>query len=167
MKKLGVLLIAAIMSVALAACGNQTPQEIVSEELGIDVSDGIEISNEDTHGGFHGDGHTFISLQFDDNSVLGAIKKDAKWKEFPLDAAMQALVYGLNDEESQIGPFLSDGQGNALVPEIQNGYYILIDRYAEKDKATGADILNRGSFNFTVGLYDADNNIMYFCKLDT
>lgn len=163
MKKLAVLLVTIIMCFALAACGNNTPQEIVSKELGVDVSSSIEISDADTHGGFHGDGYTFIALRFDDNSVLDAIKKDSKWQEFPLDETMQALVYGLDDEASKIGPFLSDEQGNALVPEIQNGYYYLIDRHTE----TNTDILERDSFNFTVGIYDADNNIMYFCKLDT
>ena len=167
MRKLTVFLTAAIMCFSLAACNNKPSQEAISKELGVNVSSGIKLSDTDTHRGFHGDGYTFTSLQFEDNSVLDVIKEDSKWKEFPLDATMQTLVYGLDDEESQIGPFLNDGQGNALVPEIKNGYYILIDRYAEKDKVRGADILNRDSFNFTVGLYDADNNIMYFCKLDT
>ncbi len=159
MKKLAVLLAAAIMCVALAACGNKTPQEIVSKELGVDVSGGTEIAYEDTHGGFHGDGTTSIVLQFDDNAVLEAMKNDSKWKEFPLDEIMQEIVYGTDmeiDGHPAPGPFMK-------VPEIQNGYYILIDRHSEKDK----DILERYSFNFTVGLYDADNNTMYFFKLDT
>lgn len=159
MKKLAALLTAAMMCVALAACGNKTPQEIVSKELGVDVSGGREISYEDTHGGFHGDGTASIVLQFDDNSVLEAIQKDSEWKEFPLDGIMQEIVYGTDMEiggRPAPGPFMK-------VPEIQNGYYILIDRHSEKDK----NILERYSFNFTVGLYDADTNIMYFCKLDT
>lgn len=151
------------MCVALSACGAKSPQEIVSKELGIDVSKGVETSNIDTHGGFHGDGNTCIALRFDDDSALDAIKNNSKWKEFPLDETMQALVYGLKDETGEIGPFLNDNEGNALVPEIQNGYYLLIDRHSDKK----SDILERGSFNFTVGLYDTDNNIIYFCKLDT
>lgn len=43
----------------------------------------------------------------------------------------------------------------------------MIDRYAEKDIVTGDDTLDRGSFNFIVGLYDTDNNIMCLYKLDT
>ena len=163
MKKLPVLLVAAIMCVVLAACGHKTPQEIVLKALDVDVSGGAEISYEDTHGGFPADGKTSIILQFNDNSVLDAIKKDPKWKVFPLDETTQALVYGLENDASQTGPFLSNGDGNLMVPEIQNGYYILIDRHSEKDK----NILERYSFNFTVGLYDVDTNIMYFFKLDT
>ena len=35
----------------------------------------------------------------------------------------------------QIGPFLTDDSGNPLVPEVQNGYYVLLDRQAEDGKA--------------------------------
>ena len=163
MKKFAIVLVAVIICVSLVACGKRTPQKIVSNALNMDVSGGTEISYEDTHGGFHGDGTTLIVLQFNDSSVLEAIRKEPDWKEFPLDETTQALVYGLEDNASQTGPFLSNGDGNAMVPEIQNGYYILIDRQPETD----TDILERYSFNFTVGLYDSDTNIMYFCELDT
>ena len=163
MKKIAIVLVAAIICVSLVACGKETPQEIVSRELGVDVSGGTEISYEDTHGGFHGDGDTIITLKFDDNSVTDAIKGNSKWREFPIDETTQALVYGLEKENCQYGPFLNDGMGNALIPEIQNGYYILLDRQPETD----TDILERYSFNFTVGLYDSDTNIMYFYELDT
>ena len=165
MKKLTLLLAAAMLCFVLAACGNPPSQKIVSTELGIDVSGGTELFAEDTHGGFLGDGRTFIALQFDDPSVLDAVKQNSDWKQFPLDETTQTLVYGINsaDEEGQNGPFLSDEQGNALVPDIQNGYYILIDRHTE----TELDILERFSFNFTVGLYDTDHNILYFGALDT
>ena len=65
--------------------------------------------------------------------------------------------------QSSIGPFINDGNGNPLVREIQNGYYILIDR--QEDQET--DILDRPSFNVTVGLYDTDTNTLYCCTLDT
>ena len=58
---------------------------------------------------------------------------------------------------------LSDWDWNPLVPDIQNGYYRLIDRHSDRE----TDILDRYSFNFTVGLYDTDNNTLYFCELDT
>lgn len=51
--------------------------------------------------------------------------------------------------------------------ETQHGYYILIDRQVGNRKTSGEDILQRNSFNFTLGLYDTDTNTLYFCKLDT
>ena len=94
---------------------------------------------------------------------LDEIKENTEWKPFPLDETVQALVYGVKDETSSIGPFINDGNGNPLVREIQNGYYILIDR--QEDQET--DILDRPSFNVTVGLYDTDTNTLYCCTLDT
>lgn len=95
------------------------------------------------------------------------IQGNTEWEAFPLDETVQTLVYGAEDETSKYGPYLTDNDGKPLVPEIQNGYYLLIDRQVEKDKATGADILHRSSFNFDLGLYDTDTNTLYFCQLDT
>lgn len=58
---------------------------------------------------------------------------------------------------------MKNDKGENLVPEIENGYYILIDRQSNQND----NILNRGSFNFTVGIYNTDDNNLYFCKLDT
>lgn len=162
-----VLMVATLLVIAfsLVACSSQEPQKVISNELGIDVSDGNEISSSDTHGGFNRDGTTYIALEFTDNKVLEQIRKDTRWKSFPLDSTVRTLIYGTADETSSIGPYVSDSEGKALIPDIQNGYYLLIDRHAEADK--NEDILLRGSFNFTLGIYDSNTNTLYFCKLDT
>ena len=166
MKKLGWIGIVLVFVFSLAACGSQDPQEIVSEALGVDASTGSTMSSMDTHSG-NGDGTSFVVLHFDGDEMIKQIKADAAWQPFPLDETVQTLVYGVSDATSSIGPFLTDEDGKALVPEIANGYYRLIDRQVEEDQATGADTLNRASFNFTVGLYDTDTNTLYCCELDT
>lgn len=107
-----------VITFSLAACGSQEPQKVISNELGIDVSIGNEISNLDTHGGFHGDGTTFIALEFSGEEVLNQIKENAQWKAFPLDDTVRTLVYGMSEETSRVGPNISVGEGNALVPDI-------------------------------------------------
>lgn len=166
MKKLGWIGIVLVFVFSLTACGSQDPQEIVSEALGVDASTGSTMSSMDTHSG-NGDGTSFVVLHFDGDEMIKQIKADAAWQPFPLDETVQTLVYGVSDATSSIGPFLTDEDGKALVSEIANGYYRLIDRQVEEDQATGADILNRASFNFTVGLYDTDTNTLYCCELDT
>ena len=166
MKKLGWIGIVLVFVFSLAACGSQEPQEIVSEALGVDASTGSTMSSMDTHSG-NGDGTSFVVLHFDGDEMIKQIKADAAWQPFPLDETVQTRVYGVSDATSSIGPFLTDEDGKALVSEIANGYYRLIDRQVEEDQATGADILNRASFNFTVGLYDTDTNTLYCCELDT
>ena len=166
MKKLGWIGIVLVFVFSLTACGSQEPQEIVSEALGVDASSGSAMSSMDTHSG-NGDGTSFVVLHYDGDEMIKQIKADAAWQPFPLDETVQTLVYGVSDATSSIGPFLTDEDGKALVSEIANGYYRLIDRQVEEDQATGADILNRASFNFTVGLYDTDTNTLYCCELDT
>ncbi len=152
-----------VFAISLTACNSQEPHRSISGELGIDVSAGQEVSGSDSHGAM-GDGTTYIVLQFSDKSVLEEIQKNAQWKAFPLDSTAKTLIYGVEDETGRRGPYVNDGAGNALIPEIQDGYYILIDRHAEADKG---DILNRGSFNFTLGLYDSGTDTLYFCRMDT
>ncbi|MDO4268075.1 MAG: hypothetical protein Q4C73_06340 [Eubacteriales bacterium] len=161
-----IILILLISVISMAACGAESAQKLVSEALDIDASGGDEVSNYDTHSG-NGDGASCIVLSFHDDRVLEEIKSHAEWKAFPLDETVKTLVYGTETETRKAGPFLTDENGDPLAPEIQNGYYLLIDRQAEKDKAAGADILHRSSFNFTLGLYDTDTNRLYFCQLDT
>ena len=172
MKKIGMSLMLAL-AVLLTACGGQSAQKSVSAALGLDASAGEVLRSEDSHGGFHGDGTACVILQFEDGAIEEQIKESGDWKAFPLEETVQALVYGVTrtngdgDAMESIGPYLTDEAGEPLVPEIRKGYYRLIDRQAEEGKATGADILHRASFNFTVGLYDAEKNILYFCELDT
>lgn len=166
MKKITTLIIVMIFCFLLTACGSKISQDTVSKELGINVSNGEEISSYDTHSG-NGDGISCVAFRFSNDEVMEEIKSNSAWKSFPLDETVKILVYGVSDGTSSIGPYLNDNEGNALVPEIQNGYYLLIDRQVENNKASGADILHRHSFNFTLGLYDTDTNTLYFCKLDT
>lgn len=172
MKKIGRGL-ALALTILLTACSRQTAQESVSAALDLDASAGEVLFREDDHGGFHGDGMTLIELHFMDEEVLDQIRDSAEWKAFPLDETVQALVYGVTRTHEDgsvtesVGPYLTDEDGAPLVPEIRKGYYRLIDRQAEEGKATGADILHRASFNFTLGLYDTEKDILYFCEMDT
>ena len=165
-KRLSILLLFLFVVISITACSTKRTKNIISEALSLDVSSGSEVSSYDTHSG-NGDGISYIVFSFKDDTVLTEIQDNAEWRAFPLDEIVQTLVYGVEDETSKNGPYLTDNDGKPLVPKIQNGYYLLIDRQVKKDQATGADILHRSSFNFDLGLYDSDANTLYFCQLDT
>ena len=141
------------------ACGPKSAKTIVSESLKIDVSAAEEISATDTHGGLHGDGTSYIILKFADDSLLEQIQRNERWSALPLDRTTKALAYGISEDGNHIGPYLD----NIELPEIAKGYYCLIDRQDEKE----TDILKRASFNFTLGIYDTDTDMLYFCEVDT
>lgn len=155
----------AILFLLLAVVSPQSTQSRISKELGIRVTGGRELLHYDTHSG-NGDGTACIALRFEDDKVLKEIQA-SRWKSFPLDETVRTFVYGVSDGTNAAGPFLTDDNGKALVPEILHGYYVLIDRQAQTDLATGADILHRHSMNVTLGLYDTDTDTLYFCELDT
>lgn len=163
-----IMVLILIMMLSLAGCGNSDIQGNLSDSLEIDVSKGMVLSDSDSHGGFHGDGMMFQAISFDDNNVLDEIKDNDNWKPMPLSENITALVYGVDDEVSSIGPYLTDENGNAIIPEIQNGYYYFYDRHSEsKDPYNDEYVLGRASFNFTLSLYDSDNHVLYYVEFDT
>ena len=154
--------IAAALLMALSACGAVSPQETHSRELGVGLSSGTALSSYDTHGG-NGDGTSCTVLDFTDHSLAGQLQDASDWTPFPLDPTAQALVYGISEDTVSIGPFLTDADGAPLVPEIQTGYYRLLDRQNNKK----VPLPERFSFNFTLALYDTDADRLYVCELDT
>lgn len=123
---------------------------------GIDLSAGELVSTYDDHG-FHGDGTTCTIIQFSDDALLEEIEAAGTWQAFPPDEAVNQLLYGnyLDDPETQ-EPF---------VPPIEKGYYLLKDRNSQA--AEKPNIMKRGSFNFDLAVYDADNHTLYYLVLDT
>ena len=169
-KNIFAALTAFFLLAGLTACKAKTPQDLASEALSLDLSAGSEVSSYDTHSG-NGDGTSCMVLSFQDDAILEQIQASDAWHPLPVDQTTKVLVYGFSEETGetswQIGPYLTDDSGNPLVPEVQNGSYVLLDRQAEDGKAPGSDILNRSSFNFTFGLYDTDTDTLYCCELDT
>jgi len=146
----------------------QSTQDIVSDRIGIDVSASTVISVVDTYGGFHGDGMICLGLQFNDDSLIDQIDRNAMWNRLPLDGVLASIVYSSTDENIGFEPLICDEEGNSLIPQIQKGYYCFIDRHSEsKDTDDYSKILNRSSYNFTLAVYDEDSRILYFSQLDT
>lgn len=176
MKKQMILRIMAALALFLTACGGgsaRSVQEEVAVTLGLDLSGCEVVSSWDDHGGFHGDGTAFAELKCSGGGVLDQIREDSNWKALPLDRTAQALVYGVREESGteetgitvyQTGPYLTDGEGDPLIPEIREGFYRLIDRHTQ---AGETDLLSRASLNFTLALYDTGTDALYFCEMDT
>ena len=173
MKKSMLIGMMAVLALLLTACGGGSARDEIAGALGLDLSGCEVVSSRDDHGGFHGDGTAFAEMNCSGGGVLDQIREDSNWKALPLDRTAQALVYGVREESGteetgimvyQTGPYLTDEEGDLLVPEIREGWYRLIDRHAE---AGETDLLSRASLNFTLALYDAGTDTLYFCEMDT
>ncbi len=134
----------------------------IGYELGIDIGEGEIVKLEDTHGGFHGDGSLLVTIKFANNKLENKLADSKEWQAFPLDKTAQTLLYGNTIEDEQVGPFVTDRDGNKLFPPVKKGYYWLRDRQPEFSKSTVNSLSN-----FTVAIYDTQKDTLYYCKMDT
>lgn len=129
------------------------------------MSEGTVLMDEDTHGGFHGDGQTLVEILFDDPEALAArLAENGDWQALPLTENLQTAVYG----SATVGSLVWGWGEKDELPAIENGYYYFYDRHSEsKDPKSDRELFSRYSYNFTIALYDADSGHLYYYKLDT
>lgn len=141
----------------------------ISKTIGIDLADVEYVTRIDTHGGFHGDGSTIVTIPMSSQSVLQQINSNSNWHPLPLTENLTAVVYGITDGTSTIGPYITvDDTRNPAVPEISNGYYFFLDRHSQStDPHDDTNVLSRASFNLTIAVYDSDTEMLYFLEFDT
>ena len=116
--------------------------ERVETHLVLSLEDATVLEEWDNHGGFHGDGETFVKLScadgFEEN--LGS-----DWHALPLEGSAYEYFYNW-------GGVLEDPEtGEDLIPEIENGYWYYRDT---------------GSMNWELAIYDCDENILYYYEFD-
>ena len=152
-KRLSVVFIM-ICILSMIGCGKKNVMALFSNQSGIDLTAGTIESEEDTHGGFLGDGCTLIVADYTD-SLVPEMKANEHWHSLPLSGNLQTFVNQPFDD-------------TVSIPQIKNGYYYFYDRHDEsKDHYDDTDLLNRSSLNFTLAIYDSDTNQMYLLEYDT
>lgn len=122
------------------------------------------ISEENTHGGFLGDGTTQkIYNCYHQNIKKKQLKNELK--PLPLSNNLMTEIMTNFPSEENIHP-------ENIIKEITNGYYFFIDNYAvnyENNKNIYSDenISKRPSKNYTLGIYDLDTKKFYYFEVDT
>lgn len=127
----------------------QKALEYVSRKIGIDVTDGDLYFGFDDHGGFHGDGTTYLEIRIT-VPIDTVISENSDWQRFPAPKMIELNVCKMGIDKHR-------GDCEDLIPEINNGWYFFIDSSPEY----AGDFLN-----FTVAAYDSDSKVFYFCKHD-
>ena len=166
MKKIGIA--AALLCLLLAGCsGTRSTAEDVEHALSVSLPETVSVGDEDTHGGFHGDGETFITLVFDpaDGEALSAQLAGQGWQPLPMEGELRAAVYGGELDGVNYG----DGVfARYSVSAPVNGWYWFFDRHSEATDPHSADgLLGRYSMNYSAAVFDADRNTLYYYELDT
>lgn len=131
----------------------------VSRALGLDIPDSGEVQRrDDTHGGFHNDGETYIQIRFNEDSdlVLEQIEASSEWTALPLPTELRTLAGYMNEVWLP-----ADG-------ELGEGYYWFRDRHSEVEDRSGYSAApGRYSYNFTLAFYSIGETTLCFCMLDT
>ena len=133
--------------------------DVLAQALDIQTDGGVEEEYIETHGGFHGDGLTYIRVDFSRTELECVLAEKEGWRETPLTENIHTTLYG---DESWQG--IKDSC-NFLLPEVENGYYYFLDR--QNNSFDDEDLRKRPSFNFTFVVYDVETDILYFVKFDT
>lgn len=143
--------------------------EDISKTIGIDLANAEYATRIDTHGGFHGDGNTIVTMSVPSESVLEQIQSNPNWHSLPFTENLTAVVYGITEDTSSIGPYITvDDTRNPAVPEISNGYYFFLDRHSQSTVPhDDTNVLSRPSFNLTIAIYDCDTEMLYYLEFDT
>ena len=136
-------------------CRKADPLDALSEQLSLDLSGAEQLYEEDSHGGFHGDGESLTVLRL---SAAPDFAQAEGWSTLPLPKSLSQAVYG-------------DGSHQALLdgfPESEDGFYWFYDRHSgSTDPQDPSDLWKRPSFNFSLALYDSESQQLYYAEFDT
>lgn len=160
--KLRIILIL-FMCIFIVGCTEESSEDYIARKTGLNLSSCAIEKNEDTHGGFHGDGEMLVILNCS-NANEELLNQINSWNSLPLTENLELIMYGGEKDGVSYGYEFATKIG---IPKITNGYYHFINRDSEALNENDDDILNKYSFNFTLILYDNDNEKMYYYEIDT
>ena len=162
MRYVKLIMVAIIVCIVFSSCSTVGSGQ--SEYFGFKTSVFTVIDENDTHGGFHGDGSYYLILDCSEkrDQAMELIKD---WTPLPLTENMQLIMYGGEKDRVNYGYNLAE---RAHWPIINNGVYKFVDRHSEAvDKSDDTELFNRYSFNFSIAAYDLDTNTLYYFEFDT
>lgn len=162
MKNMKAIMIAIVICFIFSSCN--TTESVQGDYFGFKSTEFIVVEERDTHGGFHGDGSYYLILDCSRNSERAHEIIQGR-KELPLSNNLDLVMYGGEKDGVSYGYNFAE---EAHWPTISNGVYKFIDRHSESvDKLDDTNLLNRHSFNFSVAVYDLDNDTLYYFEIDT
>ena len=147
---------------------------VIASVTGIDVTGATVVFDEDTHGGFQGEGEAYVVLSFGDDRALDTIQSNPAWTPLPLSENLALLAYGhVTNAGIRRVPLTwrmldAEAEDTPLFPSCDDGYYLFIDRHSEStDRHSDAELFNRSSRNYTLALYVPSERRLYYFEYDS
>lgn len=155
MRRMTIGALGLVLALLCAACGGWSTLSEVGKAVGVELSDGEVLTDEDTHGGFHGDGRRLVTVRFPErqgDTLAETISGRDSWSPLPLPGVLSDLAK----------------QGFEDLTAATRGYYFFENRHSEaKDGGDLDQLVGPASFNFTVAVYDTAARTLYYYELDT
>lgn len=132
----------------------------ISSKTEIKIPLSAKLKNNDSHGGFHGDGESLAKIYFTSEQAKKIeleINYNKHWRKLPMPERLQNCVSLYTEEEMSM-------------PIIENGYWFYLDRHSDADNKYDENERyeeKRASRNYSVAVFDSDENILYYYELDT
>ena len=156
----------------LDSCGAEPPNaEWVEKAFHLQLDGATVDSSWDTHGGFHGDGNTYIALSLVEGIEEQISSKNAEYQDKEKDGPW----YSINEYPTvytslleSVRDFREGGVGTPISIEIENGYFAAINNFDGKDEFIflSEDTPLGGFWNWEFVLYDADALKLYYYESD-
>ena len=158
------LLVVTVVTCLVFLFGCNNTQKTLDEEFRFSKDDFVVIEELDTHGGFLGDGTYYLTLdcsknQDKINEIIGG------WNKLPFTEGLNLIMYGGSKNETNYHSCLEPDK--RTFPQIENGYYMVLDRNDGEIRNIVNDLGYHASRNFTIAVYDSDNKIMYYFEYDS
>ena len=129
---------------------------VSSSCFGLRVKDYTVVESLDTHGGFHGDGSYYCILDCSQNREKALEIVSGGWNKLPLPGSVEVLMFGNENSWYRLAD-------EAKMPKVENGYYVFVNRSSEKEAFEQRGYIE----NFTIAVYDADTDTVYYFENDT
>lgn len=134
---------------------DKTDPAYVSKKSGLSLKR-CEVTDSSWESGFHGDGQAYFIARLSDQSAAEAKEKVRDWDALPLDTDLKLRLFGGSKEG---GISFNPCEKIDVIPQITHGYYRFIDM--TKTEASGS-ILYRELMDFSLMIYDTDNQTLYY-----
>ena len=156
---LGLLVITIIVAVSVNTVNKNQKTvnfDVISDYLEIEISENAKIEYKDEHDSFFGEGFTIMRII--DENLLDKIKKSSNWREE-------------TDEYTSEISIIKNDMNNSYneISQIQNYYWIYKHNYRDINNIKYIDQMvhsNLRTASYFVGIYDIDNDVLYYYHMD-
>ncbi len=132
----------------------------ISSKIEIAIPLSAKLESNDSHGGFHGDGESLAKIYFtyeQAKKIELEINYNKHWRKLPMPERLQECVSVYTEEGMNM-------------PIIENGYWFFLDRHSDADNRYDENEMyeeKRASRNYSVAVFDSNENILYYYEMDT